>query len=114
MELIDLVKDYYDKRGLKWPNFDDAMKFVITELGEVYELDLNRIGGYIRNHPENKPTYSKEAMAEELGDAIFMLIVAGYVDGVDPIKAMTDKMNRKLLKLKQETIIKELGYKGDK
>jgi hypothetical protein len=39
MELIELIKEYYNKRNLKWPDFDSAMKFVITELGEVYEID---------------------------------------------------------------------------
>lgn len=96
MMLVELVREYYNKRGLKWPTFDEAMKFVHTELAEVYELDLARIGGFIRNHPENKPQFSKEALAEELGDAIFMLIVAGEVEGVDPLEAMENKMKRKM------------------
>ena len=96
--LADLVKEYYDKRGLVWPNFDDAMKFVITELGEIYELDLAR-KTYVRNHPENKRNYSKTRMAEELGDAIFMLIVTGIIEGVDPLDALRAKMRRKLSKV---------------
>jgi len=99
MEILELIKDYYNKRDLKWPSFDEAMKFVHTEIAEVYELDLARIGGFVRNHPENKPQFSKEALAEELGDAVFMLLVAGEVEGVNPIEAMTNKMNRKLGRL---------------
>ena len=95
-ELTDIIVDYYELRGLKFPNFDNAMKFVVTELAEVLELDLDRIGGWTRNHPESKPKYNKEDMAEELGDAIMMLIVAGIADGVDPIDALVKKIKRKL------------------
>lgn len=100
--LFQAIKHYYTSRGLTLPNFDNAMKFVQTELAEVYELDLARIGGWVRNNPQNKPTYSKEKMAEELGDAIMMLMVAGITEGVDPIQALTQKMERKL-KLKSAT-----------
>lgn len=96
MELALLVKEYYEKRGLKYPDFDNAMKFVVTEIAEIYELDLSRIGGWIRNNPLDKPTYSKDAMAEELGDAIMMLIIAGISEGVDPIEALENKIRRKL------------------
>lgn len=99
MEVIDLIKNYYDKRGLKWPSFSDAMKFVHTEIAEVYELDLDRVGGFIRNHPENKPKFNKEDLSEELGDAIFMLLVAGIVENVNPLESMIRKMETKLRKL---------------
>lgn len=96
--LIPLIKLYYQSRKLKWPNFDSAMKFVMTELAEVYELDLAREDGWVRNHPENKPKYSREDMAEELGDAIMMLIVAGIAEEVDPLQALEDKIKSKLEK----------------
>jgi NTP pyrophosphatase (non-canonical NTP hydrolase) len=104
MTLFELVREYYDKRGLKWPTFDDAMKFVQTEIGEIYELDLARIGGYKRNHPQNKPQFSKEALAEELGDAILMLLVAGIVEEVNPLEAMENKMKKRMedFRIKQE------------
>ena len=96
MDLVKLIRAYYEQRGLTFPSFDNAMKFVQTELAEVYELDLARIGGWVRNNPQNKPQFSREALAEELGDAIFMLVVAGIAEGVDPIQAMRNKMQRKL------------------
>ena len=101
MELVDLIKDYYDKRGLKWPDVWKAIAFSQTEVSEVYELLFSREGGFVRNHPENKPTFTKEMLAEELGDAILMLLVAGYTEGVDPIQSMVDKMKRKLEKLNE-------------
>jgi NTP pyrophosphatase (non-canonical NTP hydrolase) len=98
-DLVNLIKEYYDYRDLKWPNFDSAMKFVQTEIAEVYELDLAREGGWVRNNPQNKPTYNKEDMAKELGDCIMMLVVAGIAEGVDPIEALTNKINKKMGKL---------------
>ena len=96
MSLIEQIKFYYEARGLSFPNFDNAMKFVQTELAEVYELDLARIGGWVRNNPQNKREFSKAKLAEELGDAIFMLVVAGIAEGVDPIEALVHKMHKKL------------------
>lgn len=96
--LLPLIKTYYQSRKLKWPDFNSAMKFVMTELAEIYELDLAREGGWVRNNPENKPKYSREDMAEELGDAIMMLIVAGIAEEVDPLQALETKIRRKLEK----------------
>lgn len=98
--LVDLISTYYAKRGLKWPNVDQAMQFVETEMGEVYEILLARQPGWVRNNPGNKPPFSKGELAEELGDAIMMLIVAGIAEGVDPIDAMERKIYRKLQEIK--------------
>jgi len=95
-ELVNVIKDYYEKRNLTWPNFDNAIKFLVTELAEVEELDLDRSSSWVRNHPETKPKYNKEDMAEELGDVVLMAMVAGIVDGVDPLEALLNKMNNKL------------------
>jgi hypothetical protein len=100
-ELKDFIIKYYDKRGLVWPNFDDAMKFVATEIAEVYELDLDR-KTWVRNHPEAKPEFTKEKLARELGDAIMMLMVAGITEGVDPLSALINKMCEKMRDCKNE------------
>ena len=96
MNMLDVIRDYYVARNLKVPTFDDAMKFVQTELGEVYELDLARIGGYTRNNPENKPIYSKEEMGKEIGDTIMMLEVAGEIEGVDALQSLLTKLGEKV------------------
>jgi hypothetical protein len=96
VELIGgYIKDYYEARGLKWPSFDNAMKWAITEIAEVYELDLARESGWVRNNPEKHEGFTKERLAEELGDVIFMLLVAGITEDVDPLRAMLSKMDRK-------------------
>lgn len=97
-DLTDLITEYYTERNLKFPNFRDALAFVQTELGEVYELDLARVGGWKRNNPQNKPTFSKEELGRELGDAIMMLIVAGLAEGVDPLLSLENKIKSKMNK----------------
>jgi hypothetical protein len=92
----NLIAYYYKQRELKWPDFSSAMKFVQTELGEVYELDLAREGGWIRNNPDTKPTFDKVELGKELGDVIMMLIVAGMVEGIDPMAALENKLQSKL------------------
>lgn len=99
-DLQKFITVYYDKRQLKWPNFDDAMKFVATEIGEVYEVDLSRTEGWVRNNPDGKPAFSKEKLASELGDVIMMVMVAGIAEGVDPLEALINKMLRKLEAIK--------------
>lgn len=101
-ELKDFIVKYYDKRGLKWPDFDDAMKFVATEIGEVYEVDLSRVRDWVRNNPQDKPNFSKERLASELGDVIMMVMVAGIVEGIDPLQALISKMCRKIGECKDE------------
>lgn len=98
MDLVKNIKDYYEKRQLKHPDIWEALGWSICELGEVYEVLLSMKGGWIRNNPEKHPTKTKEDLAEELGDVIFMLIVAGIEEGLDPIQALENKMSRKLKK----------------
>lgn len=103
MELIDIITDYYDKRQLAYPDVWEALAWANTELGETYELLLSRNKRWVRNNPQNKEEFSKERFAEELSDIIMMIMVAGYVEGVNPIQALKDKIKRKLEKLNEET-----------
>ena len=96
MSLMDEIIEYVEKRKYVKPNVWQAMGWVNTEVGEVYELLLQREAEWVRNNPENKPTFSKEELAEELGDVIFMVMLAGYAEGVNPLEAAKSKMKRKL------------------
>ncbi len=96
MTLTEKVKEYYEKRELKHPNIWEALGWATAELGEVYEVLMSMVGGWVRNNPDKHPQKTKEDLAEELGDVIFMLIVAGIEEGVDPIQALENKMQRKL------------------
>lgn len=94
--LVALVETYYAHRDLKWPTTIQALMWAQTELAEVYELLLARDGGWVRNNPESKEAFSKERLAEELGDTIMMLFVAGIIEGVDPIAALKNKIESKM------------------
>ena len=95
--LKDIIHDYYWKRGLKWPKDSwEALGWLQTELGEVYELLLSRKGGWIRNSPDGKEAFDLDRLGEELGDALMMVMVAGMVEGVDPEQFLIDKIKGKL------------------
>lgn len=102
MNLTAKVIEYYKKRGLKNPNVWEALGWMQCELSEVYECLFSFSGGWVRNNPDKHPPKTKEDLAEELGDAIFMLIVAGIVEGVDPIEALEKKMEKKLSSINSE------------
>lgn len=90
----DLVDCYFRAKMLKVPSCEEAVAFAVTEVGEVFELLLMRKGGWTRSHLHE--SFSKERLAEELGDTIMMLLVAGYAEGVDPLDALRSKLLRKL------------------
>lgn len=93
--LNSIVSDYYEARGLVWPDARAALLWALTELAEAAELELAR-DEWVRNNPGDKEEWSSERFAEELGDVIFMCIVAAMVEGEDALQAMTDKLGRKL------------------
>lgn len=97
--IFNLIKHYYAERGFRIPTTEQAVMWAQTEIGEVCELLLARIGGWKRNNPDSHPKFSKELLAEELGDVIMMLLVAGIAEGVDPLHALRMKMRRKLEEL---------------
>jgi NTP pyrophosphatase (non-canonical NTP hydrolase) len=95
-DLMEEIINYAEKREYKMPDVWEAMGWVTTELGEVYEQLLAKKSGWVRNNPDSKAPYSPESLAEELGDVIFMVMMAGYAEGVNPLQAMKNKMTRKL------------------
>ena len=98
--IYDLIREYYEQRGLVWPaDANEALDWAITELAEVKELLLARRGGWVRNNPEAHPDFNRQLLAVELGDLVMMTLVAGMVEGVDPLEALTSKINRKLKQL---------------
>lgn len=93
--VITKILWYYDYRKLKWPIAEEALLWAMSELGEAWEV-LAAKGDWVRNNPEEKEPYSKERLAEEIGDAIMMLLVLSIVeDTPDPIEILKEKMERK-------------------
>lgn len=96
MTWIELIHLYYAKRGLKEPDANQSLDWLLTELAEAKELLLARDGGWIRNNPDDHPKFDRCKFAEELGDIIMMAIRAGMAEGVDPLAALAEKIDRKL------------------
>lgn len=96
-DFVHLIKAYYEARKYQWPTTYESMAWAHREMGEAYEVLLAKRPNWVRNNPANHPTeFSKDRFAEELGDAIMMLIVAGIVEKVDAINAMLSKIYTKL------------------
>ena len=93
MTLTDAIIRYYDKRGLQWPKDAwEALGWLHTELGEVYELLQARRGGWVRNNPENKEPFSLDRLEDELAHCLMMVIVTGNVEGVNPEDRLLTEM----------------------
>ena len=90
MNLTDAVINHFAVSGKTWPDVWRALAFVHTELAEVYELLLARDGGWQRNHAHEQ--FSPDRLAEELGDVLMMVLVAGIVAEVDPVVALLQKI----------------------
>lgn len=93
--LTDEVLKHFEKMGRVWPSVEDALLFIATELAEATELVLAE-KPYVRNHA--KEPFSPGRFAEELGDIIYMCVIAGQTRGVDPVEAMLAKMFRQVEK----------------
>ncbi len=88
--MYQLIKAYYDRRGLKRPTTEEALLWAVTELGETCDLFLMSKPGWVRNH--EKEPFSRERFGEELGDCMMMLFIAGMNEGVNALECMTNKL----------------------
>jgi hypothetical protein len=95
--ILLMIHDYYVRRKYRWPTLEEALQWAHTESGEVSEQLLARRPGWVRNNPDDHSEYSEEKLIEEIADQIFMLIVAGMVEGHDVLTVMQTKLERKLL-----------------
>jgi len=77
ISLVDLIKDYYETRGLKWPTAQQAVFWIITEVAEACEQLLGMEGGWVRNNPDDHDESSDVRFAEELGDVIMTEFTPG-------------------------------------
>ncbi len=119
---IEIIKDYYDQRGLGWPDQKSALLFYLSEVGELAEAYLairpvelseeeqelfksfmqlglkadeivSRKPGWIRNNDRLR----KENIAHEAADCNMMLSVfMDTYNGQSPDDALHQKMELKL------------------
>lgn len=119
---IELIKKYYDTRGLAWPEQKDALLFYLSEVGELAEAYLaispvalsneerqlladfaklgmqadeivSRVDGWVRNFDRQR----KENIAHEVADCNMMLSVfMESFAGRTPDDVLREKMALKL------------------
>ncbi|MBW6466107.1 MAG: hypothetical protein K0B06_06355 [Brevefilum sp.] len=119
---IRTIQNYYQARGLQWPDAKDALWFFLSEVGELaeaylvhHELELSdeevemlqtfanegfhadeivsRVEGWVRNNDRVK----KEDIRKEVADCEMMLAVFMYsLTRTSPDDALLQKMKEKL------------------
>jgi NTP pyrophosphatase (non-canonical NTP hydrolase) len=89
--LTEFVYWYFEFKDLYPPTLEEACQFIATEVGELNEVLVSRNFRWKRNNPQDKHDYSPEHLAHELGDIIYMCIIAGRAAGVDPVAAIYEK-----------------------
>ena len=95
--LEEIILFYFKERGYVMPNVWEALAFADTEKAEALEVLLAGNGKkWVRNNPEDKPDWDRDAFADELGDMLMMITIAGLTEGLFPVTAMLEKMKRKL------------------
>jgi hypothetical protein len=119
---IRTIQNYYQARGLQWPDAKDALWFFLSEVGELAEAYLvhhepeltdeevemlhtfadegfhadeivSRVEGWVRNNDRVK----KEDIRKEVADCEMMLAVFMYsLTHTSPDDALLQKMKEKL------------------
>jgi hypothetical protein len=119
---IRTIQNYYQARGLQWPEAKDALWFFLSEVGELAEAYLvhheteltdeevdmlqtfadegfhadeivSRVEGWVRNNDRVK----KEDICKEVADCEMMLAVFMYsLTHTSPDDALLQKMKEKL------------------
>lgn len=89
--MLDEVLRYYQARGLVMPSTDEAMLFLVSEIGELADALVTGRGAWVRNNPGRE-----RSIPDELADVMMMTLVLAHTLGVDPNQALREKMARKL------------------
>lgn len=89
-KLVELVQAYYRFRGLTEPDANQALLFLVSEVGELADAFVEGQGAWVRNHPDKE-----RDIKDEIGDVLMMLTAFAHQLGVDPLDALKAKMERK-------------------
>lgn len=80
-EQIQLVNYYFQLRKYKEPDTKDALKFLVTELGELLNVCTKLEPEWVRNNPLDSEA-ALSLFKDELGDCLMMLLkVVDTLDG---------------------------------
>ena len=88
--IMGLVIDYYNARDMPFPDATKALLFLTSEVGEVADAHVDKMGDWVRNNERERNE------AKEVGDVLFMLYVYAIAKGISPVHEMMKKMKEKL------------------
>ena len=88
--LVEIVRQYYQYRGLTQPDANQAFLFLVSEVGELSDALVAGQAEWVRNNPGRERDISAE-----IGDVLMMLTVFAATQGIDPLEAMLAKMEGK-------------------
>ena len=88
--VIDVVKAYYDFRGLTVPYDSQALLFLVSEVGELADAHVEQQASWIRNHAQKE-----RSVDDEVGDVLMMLTAYCISRGIDPVEFMLNKFKKK-------------------
>jgi NTP pyrophosphatase (non-canonical NTP hydrolase) len=91
--LAEIVSSYFKFRGLTEPDTTQSFMFLTSEMGELGDALVHTQTKWVRNNPQNKG--KENAVEDEIGDCLMMLVKLADTLGIDPIEAMMKKMRRK-------------------
>ena len=89
-KLPEVVRAYFEHRGLTAPDAGQALLFLVSEVGELADAFVEEQAQWVRNNPERNRNIS-----DEIGDVLMMLTVFADAQGIDPMDAMLKKFKRK-------------------
>ena len=89
-----IVNDYFKQRLLTDPTREQSFLFLTSELGEAADAIVQNAAAWNRNNPRNKDG-STDAILEELGDVLMMLIKTSEKYGGNVIHDMIKKFEKK-------------------
>jgi len=88
---IELTKEYMKERGQVYPDGESALKFAVTELGEVFDAILRKDERWVRNNDRSRD------LEFEFADLYMMLSIACFeMTGVHVEDALAEKMKSKV------------------
>ena len=78
-----MLHEMWKAQELTYPDAQDAATFTAQEAMEMIDIILRR-KNYSRNNP--KPS-GRQQLEYELGQTMMMLLMTGYVTGINPLEA---------------------------
>ena len=91
--LVQRVLEYYKFRTYKFPDVNNAMLFLVSEVGELADALVSNQEAWVRNNPKEKEALEVQ---QEIGDIMMMLtVLTDRLNCPDPLNCMLENFARK-------------------